>query len=226
MSVRSSILRSSDDNKRFSSKSYANLELGFEILEASKFIAEQNNEMRKRLFSREFSVDKVVHIIKLFNKGDELITVNQIRDIFDDVGFNTDVSFSEYHNGDIIIVYNVGGYLIPGWEKLAKLLYGRKENLKHLFLTKLSPGRKRFHCRIYHNDDGCWYVTSHIDEANWMNIINPIQAIKSHFMKGTGDYILGTRIMIRVMDEVIEKFKNRSRLYVNVDEIYQEESSK
>lgn len=222
MSVRSSILRSKDDNKSFSTKSYSNITLGYEVLDAKKFIEEKDNEMRRRLYNREYTVDHVERIIKLFNKGEGIITVNQIRDIFDDVGFNVDTSFSEYHNGDILMVYNIGGYLIPGWKHIVKLLYGKNPELKNLYLTKLSPGIKRFHSRIYQNDDGCWYITSHVDEANWMNFLNPYLLFKSHFMKGTGNYKLGTKIMEKVMVELEESFNKKENLFIDIQKIYQE----
>ncbi len=223
MSVRSSILRSVNDYGDFSTKTYSNISLDYEILDAKKFIEEKDNEMRKRLYDREYTVDKVERIIKLYNKRPEFITVNQIRDIFDDVGFNVDTSFSEYHNGDILMVFNIGGYLIPGWKYIAKLLAGKKKHLLNLYLTKLSPGIKRFHSRIYHNDDGCWYITSHVDASNWMNFLNPIQAFKSHLMKGTGDYKLGTEIMEKVMPLLKKSFEERSNtLFIDIQKIYQE----
>ncbi len=220
MSIKSAIARSKDDNTYFKSKSYSNLNVGYEVLNAKTFVSSAKTDLTKRIFNREYSVDHVTELIRIFNKGEELITVNQIRDLFDDVGFNTDVTFSETFGSDIMMAYNIGGYLIPGWNFLAKLFYGNGRRFKSLFLTKLAPGAKRLHCRLSQNHDGSWYMTSHIDEANWMNIFNIKQMFKSHLQKGTGNYIDGTSIMREVMKKVCKNFETRKKLFVNIEEIY------
>jgi hypothetical protein len=220
MSIKSAIVRSKDDNTYFRNKSYSNLKVGYEILDAEKFVKSARTDLTKRIFNMEYSIDHVTELIRIFNKGDELITVNQIRDLFDDVGFNTDVTFSETFGSDIMMVYNIGGYLIPGWKSLVKLLYGNGRRFKSLFLTKLAPGVKRLHCRLSENHDGSWYMTSHIDEANWMNFFNARQMVKSHLQKGTGNYADGILVMEEVMRQLCERFEMKRRLFIDVEKIY------
>lgn len=220
MSIRSSIIRSKDDNKPFSTKSYSNLEINYELISAKEFVKNTKEDLPKRLYDREYSIDHVETLIRIFNKNKEIITVNQLRDIFDDVGFNTDVTFSEVHGADIMMVYNIGGFVVPFWKVLASVFYKRKPELEHLYLTKLSPGKKRLHCRLSEYSDGSWYMTSHIDDANWLNFLNPVQAFKSHIEKGTGNYEVGTQLMVITMDKVLEAFKKQSSLFVDVDDIW------
>lgn len=226
MSIRSSIARSKDDKKAFSTKNYANLNFAYELISADDFVKRTGEDLPKRLKAREYSVDHVETLIRIYNKGKDVITVNQLRDLFDDVGFNTDVTFSEVHGADIMMVYNIGGYLIPGWRWIAKLLYRRKPYFKNLYLTKLSPGIKRLHCRLSEYSDGSWYMTCHVDDANWMNFLNPVQAYKSHIQKGTGNYKMGTEIMKIVMDEVLMAFEKEKHLFVDVQSAYEKADEK
>lgn len=217
MSIASAIRRSKDDLNSFNTKSYSNLKLGFEVIDSDIFLnSKDRTDMKERFFKREYSVDKAPNIIKIYNKGKEHITINQIRDFFDDIGFNVDTTFSEIHNADIMLVYNVGGYLVPGWKNITKLLSKKRPHLKKLLLTKLAPGTQRLHCRLYHENDGCWYMTSHLDLANWMNVINPVQMVRSHFQKGTGVYPVATSIMEEVLTIALEKFNN-SKNFNNID---------
>jgi hypothetical protein len=79
-----------------------------------EFIAQNPKEdSRGRLFRREFKVDKVGKVFKISPRDRDIITVNQIKDFFDDIGFNIDVLFSQVHGSDISMVYNIGGFLIP-----------------------------------------------------------------------------------------------------------------
>ena len=73
---------------------------------------------------------------------------------------------------------------------------------------------------IYQENDGRWYVTSHIDEAKWMNIFKPKQLLESHTQSGTGNYIDGTKIMKIVFKEVDSRLRDKHSLYIDIDEIY------
>jgi hypothetical protein len=64
-------------------------------------------------------------------------------------------------------------------------------------------------------------MTCHVDDANWMNFMNPIQAYKSHVQKGTGNYRLGTEIMKIVMDEILKAFEREKKVFVDVQSIYE-----
>jgi hypothetical protein len=222
MSIRSSILRSKDDFKPLSSKSYYGLNICISTLNVENFIDEDREEdVRKRIYEREFDVDHVKKIFRITTEGSSSMTVNQIRDFFDDIGFNGDVSFSDVHGSDIMLAYNIGGFLIPFYKNIIDFLF-KKSCYKNLLLTKLSPGKKRLHCRIYHGSKGEWYLTAHVDDANWLNFFQPFKLVKSHFTKGSGDYDTGTEIMERGFKSVLEKYGDNEILFTNLDKIYHE----
>jgi len=178
--------------------------------------------MMQRLYEREYKVDKVEEIIKLDNIGKDLITINQIMDIFDNIGFNTNTTFSETFKSDFAISYNLGGYIFPFWKKIVNKIFSKNYKLRRILLHKLGPGRKRLHCRIYQDGDGSWYITSHIDEENWFNIFNIKQFTNSHFRDGTGNYIDGTKIMKIVMKDIDRKLAEKKTLYTDINQIYKE----
>jgi hypothetical protein len=220
MSIRSSIMRSKDDLMTVEKKSYVGIKLRVEKVKTEKYIGQNPSEdTRKRLYDREFSIDNAEYIFRISSKNGKNITVNQIRDLFDDIGFNTDVSFSEVHNSDIMMIYNLGGFLLPFYPKIINALF-RRSPYRALFLTKLSPGKKRLHCRLYDTPEGYWYMTAHIDNANWMNMINPYIAVKSHLQDGTGDYRLGVMIMEKVFGKLIEKLEKGNTLFIDINKIY------
>lgn len=226
MSIRSSIMRSHDDFARFESKSYKDIMFKVELLDAKKYIEEDpKDDTRKRIYEREFSIDNVEQIFKISSTNDKNITVNQIRDLFDDIGFNTDVTISDVHGSDIMLVYNIGGFLVPFYSSLTNLFF-KKSKYKSFFLTKMSPGKQRLHCRIYDGSDGNWYLTAHVDAANWLNVINPYEVVRSHLQKGTGDYILGTIVMEKVFNILINRLKDRKRIFIDINSIYIEEKNK
>lgn len=221
MSIRSAISRSKNDLAPFDKKSYKNIVLGIEKVDLDWFLQDKDSfDMKKRIYMREYTVDHAKHVFHIFNKAEGLITMNQIRDIFDDLGFNSDATFSEVHHGDILLVYNIGGYLIPGWGFFAGKYAKSHPTWESFLLTKFAPGKKRLHCRLYHHEDGDWYLTAHVDEANWMNMINPFQMIKSHFVKGTGNYVEGVEIMEQVFAILEKRFEKKKRLFVNIEKIY------
>ncbi len=84
---------------------------------------------------REFSVDNVEKIFRISTSKGANITVNQIRDFFDDIGFNTDVAFSDVHNSDIMMVYNIGGFLLPFYSGLIYILFMLKYDLTKVRLV-------------------------------------------------------------------------------------------
>lgn len=226
MSIRSSLQRSKDDNLAYSKKSYSSLNIRFEILDAKEYIDQDPTEnMRKRLYDREFSVDNVQKIFKIYTSDSSNITVNQIRDFFDDIGFNTDVAISDVHNSDIMMVYNIGGFLMPFYSRLVNIFF-KNNKYKNFLLSKFGPGKRRLHCRIYDGPDGNWYLTSHVDAANWLNFINPAEVVRSHLQKGTGDYTMGTKIMEEVFNIVSKRMEKKEKLFVDIDKIYRKEKGK
>lgn len=227
MSIRSSIDRSKDDLNDFEKKSYANIKLGIEILNLDEFVVSSIHDTHTRIKSREYIVDHAKTGIRIFNRlPDTVITVNQIRDIFDDMGFNVDVSFSEVHNSDIMLVYNIGGYLVPFYKEITDWISKWRPRLKLLLQTKLSHGKKRLHGRLYHYFDGSWILLTHVDAANWMNMINPAEMIRSHLVKGTGDYVMGTKIMIEAFNKMAILFEDRKPFFIDINQIYLDLSKK
>lgn len=223
MSIRSVIERSEDDRKHFQNKSYSNINLKVSILKTTDILNKENlSDMMQRLYEREYKIDKVEEVIKLDNVGNDLITINQIMDMFDDTGFNTDTTFSETFKSDFAISYSLGGYIFPFWRKIVNKIFSRDYRIKRILLHKLSPGRKRLHCRIYQDGDGSWYITSHIDEANWFNIFNPKELANSHLKDGTGNYIDGTKIMKIVIKDIDKKLAEKESLYIDINKIYKE----
>lgn len=65
MSIRSSLQRSKDDNLSYSKKSYSGLNIKIEVVDAKEYIDQDPTEnMRKRLYDREFSVNNVQKIFQ------------------------------------------------------------------------------------------------------------------------------------------------------------------
>jgi hypothetical protein len=74
---------------------------------------------------------------------------------------------------------------------------------------------------LYHNSDGCWYLTAHIDNANWMNIFSPIQVVISHLTKASGLYEFGTQLMSKAFEEAMKNFNKKGLLFVDLNPIYE-----
>jgi hypothetical protein len=221
MSIGSAIARSKDDLKPYSNTSISTLNLNYEILDLKGFLKDwKGNDVKERIHRREYSVDKSKQVFRFYDPTGRSVTTNQIREFFDDIGFNVDVLMSEGFSSDVIMVYNIGGYLLLGWRWFSRLITRYKPEWKLLMSFKLSPGVKRLHCRLYEYHDGSWLMTSHVDHANWMNVLNPFEMVRSHFVKGTGDYDLGTEIMKRALGKIIPLLKDRERFDLDLNEIY------
>lgn len=222
MSIRSSFERVKERNKRFVNKSYQGLNIVYEVLNANEFLKNPKSaEVKERIFQREYKVDKVESIFRLSNKSkSKVINIYELRSFFFDMGFNTDVSFSETFKSDMIMVCNVGGNLVPFWNKIVTKVFKKNKAYKKLFISALAPGKSRLHCRCYHGSDGAWYITAHIDNANWFNILNIFGIFKSHAVKGTGDYELGSRVFQESLNIALTRFREKKDVYVDIQEIY------
>lgn len=224
MSIKSSIERVKDRDLPFEKKSYHDLKLSYEVLNAKEFLKNpESSDLKGRIYKIEYKVDKVIEILRFFSKEEsKVINVFELRDFFSDVGFNVDVTMSETFKADIMMVYNIGGYVIPFWDKLISKIVKDDRDVKRMLISALSPGKKRLHCRIYHGSDGAWYITSHVDNANWLNILNPVGIFVSHGVRGTGDYNLGTEIMKEVLPKAIKLHQEQKPLFIDINKMYAE----
>ena len=211
MSIFTSIKRSKDDLKLPTKKSYGRCELDFEKINIETLKEKKNKtNAEDRMFRHELSgTENIKQIILLENKNKNYPGLNiwQIRDLFDDMGFNTDVTLSSVFFSDLSAIINIGGYSIPLYSFFEKSLSKIFPKFGNLLKRKLSPGKSRLHIRMFDNGDGTWYITSHLDINNWINL-NPIKIIQSHVKKGSGDYIFGIKaieILLKKMIESIEK---------------------
>ena len=128
MSIRSSIERSKDDHLPLSKKSYADINFSINSVDASEFISQNPKEdSRGRLYRREFKIDKVEEVFKISARDKDVITVNQIRDFFDDIGFNVDPRMSAAHSSDISICYSLGGFLFPFYGRIVRKIFHRSK---------------------------------------------------------------------------------------------------
>ncbi len=226
MSIKSAIKRSADDNDDFKSKSYAEVK-GFKVerLDLDKLSEKQDlSDCERRILANEYNVQGCKVVYRIFSSTG--ITLNQIREIFDDMGFNVDVDLSWVHYADITAVTNIGGFVMPFWRSIVALIIRYIPEYELMLLSKLSPGKKRVHLLIFHENDNSWYVTTHVDELNWWVIFRPFKMLKAHLSNGQGNYKLGDRIMRRVFDKLILNFKKEKLLVMDIDKIYKEESSK
>ncbi|HCP08861.1 MAG TPA: hypothetical protein DIT25_03635 [Candidatus Moranbacteria bacterium] len=227
MSITSAHRRSKNDLDAFETKSYSNIQLGHEVISLDDLLNSPDlQEGEKRVLQEEHKVQHAGFAIKIFDLNGRAITVNQIREIFDDLGFNVDVAFSETFESDIMMVYNIGGFVIPFWIYLVAPIIRTKKAYNNLLITKLSPGKKRLHGRIFHNSDSSWYLITHVDNSNWLNFINPVDLVRSHFTKAAGDYNLGHKIMSDVFEKITPLFNQGKQFFVDIQEIYIKLSSK
>ena len=214
MGITDSIVRSKDDLVKPRYKSYWGYSLDINLLklkDMSKKLKPSPSE--KRALKHELSgIEPVSDLIVLNNNKNNLgrFTTSQIKEMFDDIGFNVDVLVGERRDADISAVMNVGGYSIPGWVKLARFITKFFPSNEKLLLTKLSPGKDRLHIRMFENNDGSWLIAAHTDH-NWLSL-NLYKVYKAHGSYGAGDYVTGTRIMYELLRKFSWYLKNNKVL--------------
>lgn len=205
MGVVDTIIRSKDDGVKPDKRSYGGYGLEVRLVDIDTITGKKKllpTEMRAR--KHELSgKEPIREVIVLDNSKKSLgrFTTNQIKDMFDDMGFNVDTIISEAHFSDIEAVMNINGYSIPGWVKIARIITHFVPSHKKLLLTKLAPGRDRLHIRIFENNDGSWIIAAHTDH-NWLSL-NLVKVKRAHVGYGAGDYVSGTRIMY----DLLRRFK-------------------
>lgn len=218
MTVISSIVGSKDDLVKPKQKSYWGYKLDVQLVDRHE-ISDKVELLptEKRALAHELSgkepVEQVI-IIKNAKKSLGRLTTSQIKDILDDIGFNVDPTFSGKHFADFEAIMNVGGYSIPGWVKLARILARIFPSQEKDLLLKLSPGRDRLHIRVFEMNDGSWMLVAHTD-FNWINLNIP-RIYRAHVSSGgpvgSGDYITGTIMMHTLLKKFVEKMEKNETL--------------
>ncbi len=220
MSVKTALKRSANDDKAFESKCYVEVkDLKVEKIDLNKLSRKQDlSDCEERILKNEYEVQGCRFAYRLSSPIG--ISLNQFREVFDDMGFNVDVDLSWVHFADMTAVTNVGGFVIPFWRSFVDLISQYKPKYRLMLLSKLSPGKKRVHSLIFHEKDNSWYITTHVDDLNWWVIFRPFHMLKAHLINGQGDYELGDRIMQKVFKNLISKFKSKGFLAMDIDNIY------
>jgi hypothetical protein len=221
MSYRSAFQRSLDDNLKPCKKSYSKCELEISLIKVEDIFKKAiKTDAEERMVKHEITKEKIQEVILLENAKAQGLTLWQIRDMFDDMGFNCDIFFQWERYSDLNAIYNIGGYITPFYKQLVDLLIGKKSKFYKFLLYKVSLGKGRFHLRFYDNGDGGWYIAAHIDEVNWMNIF----ASRKHHSKkgGEGDYETGTYVLHRMLQHLKKTIEKNEIFEMDANEIIKE----
>lgn len=209
MGVLNTITRSKDDLKKPKRKSYWDFNLKVDLININDIRKKKEPfPTEKRALAHELSgiepVQEVIFVDRCYKS--KILTSPQMKEIFDDMGFNVDPIMSKLFSCDFSAVMNINGFLIPGWGWFARKIANLFPWLEKLLFTKLSPGKERLHIRAFHNNDGSWFIAAHTD-WNWMDI-NLFKSLKAHTKAGAGNYHLGTIIMFDMLKKFNECIKN------------------
>jgi hypothetical protein len=208
MSIVSSIINSKDDLVKPEKKSYGGCDLDVRLEDVAVIKDKQYpfpSEIRALL--HEFSgKEPVKEFVVLTNRSKMgRLTTFQIKEMFNDMGFNVGATFGGKHFSDFDAVMNIGGYNIPGWVKFARIISKLFPSQEMNLLRNLSPGRDRLHVRFFENNDGSWLLVAHT-EHNWLSL-NLANVYKAHVGYGAGDYITGTIMLYLLLREFAKKIK-------------------
>lgn len=170
----------------------------------------------KRAMLHEFSEkEPIKDFVVLDNMSKHIgrLTTYQIKEMFNDMGFNVDPTFSGKHHADFEAVMNVNGYSIPGWVKVVRIVSWFLPSYEKLLLRKISPGNDRLHLRFFESNDGSWLIAGHTD-YNWLSLNLP-RVFKAHFnfgkSVGAGDYVTGTVMLYLLLREFSRKIENKQK---------------
>lgn len=170
----------------------------------------------KRAMMHEFSQKEPIKdfvILDNSSKSSGRLTTFQIKEMFNDMGFNVDPTFSGKHHADFEAVMNVGGYSIPGWVRVARFISYFLPSYEKVLLRKLSPGRDRLHLRFFESNDGTWLIAGHTD-YNWLSLNLP-RVFKAHVKiskgVGSGDYVTGTIMLYLLLKEFSRKVEAKQK---------------
>lgn len=224
MSIIKTIQRSKEDFKKPKVRSYANYDLQVKMIDIRKILDKEkeimsSTEKRTLLFelSGKEPIEKVM-VLDNANKKLGKITIFQMKEILNDMGFNMDPWMWGKHQADIEAVMNVNGFSVPGWVRFSRMITKFLPSYEKALITKLSPGNDRLHLSIFENNDGAWIITAHTDH-NWLSLNLP-RVLKSHVGHGAGDYITGTEMIQGLFTFFAECIKeNRVMTVKNIDKI-------
>jgi hypothetical protein len=214
MGIIKTIQRSRSDFLKPKQKSYRDLDLKVKLMKIGSITEKKNpsvTEERALLFelSGNESIEEVI-VLDNANPRFGKVTVFQMKEILNDMGFNIDPWLSGKHKADFEAVMNINGYSIPGWVKIARVVARFFPSHEKALLLKLSPGRDRLHLSAFENTDGSWIITAHTD-YNWLNL-NLVRVLKSHIGHGAGDFITGTLMACDLFDSFSEHIKENKIL--------------
>lgn len=175
------------------------------------------------LFERELYIEPIEHAILIYDTSEE-----ELKEYLYNRGFNTGFIVIEDQRGeDFSATKGMGGYFIPGWERMVKYLdkvenwldsKGKERSAKAVKRIKdglgsrYAPTYERLHIKGWNIGDEEHILTAHL-EFNWVaGILYPIKVAKSHRRhkrknyKGMGNYKKGTEIFYyNVLKDVEEK---------------------
>ena len=179
------------------------------ISNASEFSAEEN--LKKHELSGKEPIKKVLVL-----QGNGLDKTH-VKKMLSEMGFNVRIVVGNRHHADLVAIMVINGFWIPGWEFLIKFVAWLSfSGLKKIFLAKFTPGKERLHLRLFLSiDKKKWVITAHTD-WNWITL-NLLKPIRSHLMKGMGDYQTGTLMAHRLFKLFFQRQANNKG--VTYDEI-------
>lgn len=224
MGYRSAFTRSLDDNIKPAKKSYGKCELKITLIQVEDIIRKgRKTDAEERMTKHEITKESVREVILLENAKARGLTLWQIRDMFDDLGFNCDIFLQWERFADLNAIYNIGGYLTPFYKQLVDLLIGKKSKFYKFFLYKVSWGKGRLHLRFYDNGDGTWYIAAHVDDINWLNIFAARRIGKHHSKKGgQGDYATGIFVLHKMLIHLKKTIEENKIFEMDANEIIKE----
>lgn len=97
-----------------------------------------------------------------------------------------------------------------------RIVVGNRHHADLVAIMRIKSFKKRLHLRLFLSvDKKKWMITLHTD-WNWMNL-NLFKPIKSHLMKGMGDYKTGTLMAHRLFKLFFQRLADNKS--VSYDEI-------
>jgi len=153
----------------------------------------------KKMMIHDIPKEHVENIIALAKKGGDNLQKDEMEKLLTDLGYNVKVLMSKTFGCDYDAATNIGGYSIPGWEKVVDYLRKYNNNLAVFFGKRFAPGKSRLHIHVYEGNTHT-YVIPHIDEFNWINS-NIAGVKKSHVGYGAGDTTTGNKYFLKSLME-------------------------